>query len=151
MKYTCEITIDLPRQRVIELFDNPDNMSKWMPGLQSFEHLTGARGEPGATARLIFDQGGKQIEMTETILSRNLPEEFSRTYKTEGVENHLVNRFYEEESQRTRWVTETEFTFSGKMKVMASMMKGAFKEQTEEYMERFKNFAETRGAQSLAR
>jgi len=146
MKYTCEVTIDLPRDRVIQLFDNPDNTSKWMPGLKSFEHLAGERGQPGATARLIFDQGGKQVEMTETILSRNLPEEFVGTYETEGVKNHLVNRFYDKEPQKTRWVTETEFTFSGKMKLMAPMMKSSFKEQTQEYMDRFKKFAERASA-----
>jgi len=29
MKYECELIIDLPRDRVIEMFDNPDNLSKW--------------------------------------------------------------------------------------------------------------------------
>jgi hypothetical protein len=33
MNYTCEVVIDLPRDRVIELFDNPQNLTKWQPGL----------------------------------------------------------------------------------------------------------------------
>jgi len=37
MKYSVEI--DLPRDRVIELFDDADNMVKWQSGLQSFEHM----------------------------------------------------------------------------------------------------------------
>jgi len=143
MKYSCEVIIELPRDRVVALFDNPDNLSKWMPGLKSSEHLTGERGQPGATSRMVFDQGGKQIEMIETIVSRNLPEEFTGTFETEGVKNHLVNRFYEDEPQKTRWVTETEFTFSGKLKLMAPMMRSSFQEQTQEYMDRFKRFAET--------
>lgn len=36
MKYTAEIEINKPIDTVIELFDNPDNMGKWMEGLQSF-------------------------------------------------------------------------------------------------------------------
>ena len=44
MKYTREIVIELPRDRVIELFDDADNLSKWQEGLQSFEHVSG---EPG--------------------------------------------------------------------------------------------------------
>ncbi len=48
MKYTCELIVNLPRQRMIELFDNPDNMHKWQPGLVSFEHLSGESGQPGA-------------------------------------------------------------------------------------------------------
>jgi carbon monoxide dehydrogenase subunit G len=30
MKYTTEIEINKAVNKVIELFDNPDNMSKWM-------------------------------------------------------------------------------------------------------------------------
>jgi uncharacterized membrane protein len=143
MKYSCEVTIGLPRQRVVELFDNPDNMSKWMPGLQSFEHLSGEQGQPGATSRLVFEQGGKRMEMVETVVSRNLPDEFSGRYETKGVKNDMVNRFYEEEPEKTRWVTETEFAFTGPMKLMAPMMKGSFSKQTQEFMDRFKQFAET--------
>ena len=31
--YSAEIVINLPRSRVIELFDDADNMFKWQPGL----------------------------------------------------------------------------------------------------------------------
>ena len=36
MKYQNEIEINLPLNRVIELFDNPDNLKRWQPGLESF-------------------------------------------------------------------------------------------------------------------
>ena len=47
MKYSCELTIDLPRDEVIALFDDPDNLVKWQPGLQSFEHISGEAGAAG--------------------------------------------------------------------------------------------------------
>ena len=56
MKYTCQIVIDLPRRRVVELFDDPANLPKWMTGLQSFEHVSGEPGRPGAKSRLLFEQ-----------------------------------------------------------------------------------------------
>ena len=37
MKFTNEVTINLPRARVVELFDNPDNMKQWQKGMESFE------------------------------------------------------------------------------------------------------------------
>jgi hypothetical protein len=43
-EYTVEIEIALPRHRVIELFDNPNNLVRWQTGLQSVEHISG---EPG--------------------------------------------------------------------------------------------------------
>jgi len=39
MKYEIEIDISLSRNKVIELFDNPDNMSKWQPGFVSMGTL----------------------------------------------------------------------------------------------------------------
>ncbi|HNO23164.1 MAG TPA: SRPBCC family protein [Leptospiraceae bacterium] len=77
MKYSVEIEINLPIARVIELFDNPDNLQKWQPGLLSFEHLSGTPGQPGAKSRLTFRMGRGKMIMTETVTVRNLPDEFS--------------------------------------------------------------------------
>jgi hypothetical protein len=143
MQYTTEITIDLPRARVIELFDNSDNMAHWMPGLQSFAHLSGEPGQPGATSKLVFEQGRRVIEMIETITVRNLPDEFSGTYEAQGVWNGVVNRFFDDGPDRTRWVAEHEFKFSGVMRVIAVFMRGAFRKQSAEYMRLFKAFAES--------
>lgn len=93
MKFTNEITIDLPRARVIELFDNPDNMKHWQPGLVSFEHVSGTPGQPGATSRLKYAQGRREGEMIETITVRNLPDEFSGTYDSKGIRNIVKNYF----------------------------------------------------------
>ena len=67
MKYTLEIDIHLPREKVIELFDNPDNMKHWQPGLLSFEPLSGTPGTVGAKSQLKYLMGKREIEMVETI------------------------------------------------------------------------------------
>jgi len=46
MKCTVQIDIDLPREQVIQLFDDPDNLAKWQKGLLSFEHLSGESAFP---------------------------------------------------------------------------------------------------------
>ena len=67
MKYTVHVDLDLPRSRVIELFDDPDNLYKWLRGLQAFEPLSGEPGQPGAKSRFTIKSGGRDIEMVETI------------------------------------------------------------------------------------
>jgi uncharacterized membrane protein len=143
MKFNAEVTINLPRQRVIELFDNADNMSKWQPGLKSFEHLSGTPGQPGAKSKLRYEMNGREIEMIETITVRNLPDEFSGTYDVSGVHNIVVNRFYEAGPDKTRWVTENDFQFKGLMTIMAIFMGGSFRKENEATMQRFKSFAES--------
>lgn len=146
MKYTCELVVNVPRERMLELFDNPDNLVHWQPGLVSFEHQSGEPGQPGAKSKLLYDMNGRKVEMIETITARNLPDEFSGTYEAKGVYNLNENHFYEDGPDRTRWVLDMEFKFSGFMKIMALFMGGAFRKQTMEHMEHFKKFAESAGA-----
>jgi len=142
MKYTLVTEINKPIEEVIKLFDNPDNMSHWMDGLQSFEHLSGTPGQVGAKSILRFKTGKRELQMTETILVRNLPEEFCGAYEAKGVFNMVNNKFIKISEDKTQYITENEFRFTGIMKVMAFMMAGSFKKQSCKYLEDFKSFAE---------
>ena len=144
MKYTLTIDIDLPRQKVIELFDDPDNLKHWQEGFISLEPVSGKPGEVGAKSRLQYRMGKREIEMIETITERNLPETFSGTYDANGVHNIVRNRFEPVGENQTRWVAENEFIFAGfMMKVMGWLMPGAFRKQSLKYLEAFKAFVET--------
>lgn len=145
MKYTCEIEINQPINKVIELFDNAENLSKWMEGLESFEHLSGEAGQPGAKSLLKFKMGKRKMEMTETITVRNLPEEFSGYYEMDGVTNFIKNSFTAISENKTHYRTDNEFVIKKNlvMKVFAFLMPGMFKKQSMKYLESFKKFAES--------
>ncbi|TPD67208.1 SRPBCC family protein [Flavobacterium microcysteis] len=143
MKYTVEIEIDKPIDRVIELFDNTDTMKQWMEGLQSVEHLSGTPGQPGAKLKLKFKMGSREFEMIETVTVRNLPDEFTGTYEANGVLNTVKNSFIKLSDTKTKYVTENEFQLKGFMKVMAFLMPGAFKKQSLKFMSAFKKFVES--------
>ena len=143
MKYTLHIDIDLPRSRVIELFDDPDNLKYWQKGFVSFTPQHGALGAVGSTAFLRYDINGQQTALLETITSSNLPDEFSATYETNGVWNHIHNRFEERTPEQTRWVFDCEFRFTGlMMRIFAFLRPGTFRKQSYSFMEKFKAFAE---------
>ena len=143
MKYSNEITINQPIDKVIALFDSADNLKEWMPGLESFEHLSGEPGQPGAKSRMVFKRGKGTMAMVETITKNNLPEEFSGTYEASGTVNIQQNSFHQADENSTKWVSHSEFRFSGLgMKFMSWIMPGAFKKQSMIFMENFKAFAE---------
>jgi len=142
MEYTNEIKINLPLQKVVELFDNPDNLSKWQPELISFEPVSGEPGKDGAKAKLKYKMGKREIEMVETITKNNLPKEFNGTYETKGVYNEISNRFESIDENTTRWVSHNVFKLSGFMKIIGFLMPGSFSKQSCKYMEQFKEFAE---------
>jgi carbon monoxide dehydrogenase subunit G len=142
MKYTSEIEIAKPIDQVIRLFDNPDNLPRWMDGLQSFEHISGTPGQPGAKSRLKFKMGNREMEMIETIKVRNLPDEFSGTYEAKGTLNLVKAKFVKLAESRTKYISEQEFQFKGVMKIMGFLMPGLFKKQTMKFLTSFKTFAE---------
>ncbi len=141
MKYTVEVEIDRPVDEVVNLFDNPDNMGKWMEGLQSYEHISGEPGHPGAKTKMKFKIGRREVEMVETIISRNLPAEYTVTYDAKDVHNIVINRFIPLDNSRTKYLTENEFQFSGYMKLFGFFLPGTFKKASMKYLTAFKEFA----------
>ncbi|MER3316737.1 MAG: SRPBCC family protein [Allomuricauda sp.] len=142
MNYTTEIVVDVPREEFIKKMDNPENMKHWQQGLIGYEQLSTTPGQEGARMSLSYKMGKREMNLVETIIKRNLPDELHMTYDTKGVHNIQKNHF-KEEGDKTRWVSESEFQFSGfGMKLMAFFMPGAFKKQSLKYMQDFKAFAE---------
>ncbi len=144
MKYTCEITINRPRDEVVALFDDPDNIPKWQEGFKSMEHISGEYGEAGAKSRLTYDMNGREVVLTETLVKRDLPEEVSMIFETDGVYNAMTNKFFDENG-KTRWHSDVEFKFSGFMAIMGFFMPFMFKRQSKKNMQAFKDFAESAG------
>ncbi|MEM7367790.1 MAG: SRPBCC family protein [Bacteroidota bacterium] len=145
MHYTTEIIINQPIDKVVKLFDDPENLKEWQPGLLSFEHFEGEFGEPGSKMRLLYKMGKREIEMIETLLSHNLPEEFTATYEAKNVWNKIKNRFVVVDSKTTKWISENEFRCSGFLRIMVFLFPGSFKKQTLKHMQDFKTFAERNG------
>ena len=142
MRYQEEIILNLPRERVIELFDSFENLKQWQEGLEDIEHLSGESGQPGAKTRLVYNMGRRKLQMIETILTRDMPDEFSGTYDASGVHNIVRNTFHDQ-GETTRWRMDCEFQFRGIMRIMAFFMgQGRFRKQTRKGMESFKRFAE---------
>ena len=133
----------MPRDRVIELFDDPDNMPKWQPDLVSFEHLEGTPGEAGAKSKLTYDIRGRKTVLIETLTLKELPEKFEGTYDTNGIHNIIKNRFIDNGDGTTTWETTSTFELKGfLMKIMAFIAPGMFKKQSKLIQQRFKEFAE---------
>jgi len=143
MKYSTSIEINLPREKVINAFDNQANNSKWMEGLESAEVLSGTPNQEGAKTRLNFNMGKRKIEMIETVKDRNLPDSITMTYQAQGVFNIVKNKFIAVDNHKTRYETENEFQFKGFMKLVGLLMPGSFKKQSIKYLNDFKNFVET--------
>lgn len=144
MKYSNEIIIQVPREKVVELFADPANIAEWQPGFISMELLSGEQGEVGAKSRMKYKMGKREIEMIETITEKNLPDSFCGTYEAKGVWNEVKNYFEALPDGSTRYYAENEFRMSGVMKLFAFLMPAAFRNQSQKYLDLFCEFAERR-------
>jgi hypothetical protein len=138
------VDIELPRHQVVRLLEDPANFKHWQRGLQSLHPLSGESGKEGARTELEYFIGKRHLVMIETILKKNLPEAYFLSYDAKGVHNIQKNYFEELGANSCRWISESEFQFSGfAMKMMGWFMPGMFKKQSQSYMADFKNFAES--------
>ena len=144
MKFTCSVDIDLPRAKVVALFDNSENMKYWQDGFISFEHLAGIPGEVGAQSNITYKMGRKSMVLVETITENNLPKTFHGTYEGDFGKNTMHNFFEELGSDKTRWRAELEYLEANGiiMNLMTKVFPSIPRKQTQKWMDQFKKFAE---------
>jgi len=140
MKFICHTDINAPLHKVIELFENPDNLKEWQDGFKSLEPIRGAPGEVGAKSKLTYEK----LELVETIIRNELPEEFKANYEHKHMTNTMSCKFTKIESNKTRFEQEIEYTqFNGFLpKLIAKLFPGMFKKQVQKWLNQFKVFAE---------
>lgn len=142
MKYSVHVDIKRPRAEVVEIFDNPDHLTRWQPDLIELEPLAGIPGQPDSQLRLVYRLGKRELEMIETVTERSLPERMAMRFETAGMTNRMVNRF-EDLGDSTRWHADHEFIGTGWMKLMTWLLPGAFRKESLKTMRRFKTFVES--------
>lgn len=140
MKFSCHIDINLPIHLVIKIFENPKNLKEWQDGFRSITPISGIPGEVGSKSKLTYDK----LELIETILRNELPEEFKAKYEHKHMVNTMSCKFKEIEPHITRLEQEIHYTeFNGFLpKLMAKLFPGMFKKQVQKWLHQFKTFAE---------
>ncbi len=141
MKYQHSIIINLPREEMIKKFSDPELFPKWQRGFIFFKPLSGELGSEGSKNLLKYNMNNREIEMTETVLNNDLPDSFAATYEAKGVYNIQQNQFVDKGNE-TEWICDSEFKFSGMMKIIGALMPQTFKKQSYQFMSDFKAFAE---------
>ncbi len=145
MKFLCSAIVNLPIDKVVELYINPDNLKHWQDGFISFEHISGDPGAVGSKSKLLYTIGKRQMELIETIRVNDLPEEFSATYAAKSMVNNMTTNFTALSDNKTRYDMHIDYTkFNGILpKLMSILMPGMFKKQSQKWLDQFKVFAES--------
>ncbi len=146
MKMKVEAEIRASRDFVWAVFENPDNLTRWQPTLESFTHRTGEVGQPGATSELVYNENGKKITMIETVTERQKPQFMAGIYDSARATSLIVIHLEEIDDNTTRFVSYTNMKFKGMMKIMSVFVAKSIRDRTEADLNRFKLLVETDAA-----
>ncbi|NER83266.1 MAG: SRPBCC family protein [Leptolyngbya sp. SIO1D8] len=144
MKYTNKVEINLPVDQVVKLWQNHEHFDKWQTGYLKTTLLEGEASAQGSKSEILLCIKGKEMRLIQTVLISNLPEEKKILVEHEHMTNTLSTRFKELNNSRTECISETEYTkFNGLIpKVMATLFPGIFRQQSQKWLDNFKEFAE---------
>ncbi len=143
MKHKTEVVIGADRATVWRLFDDADNLAKWQPTLKSIVHRSGTPGQPDAVAELTYDEGGRDVVITETITARREPDFLAGIYDSRWGGAIVVNHFEDDSDGGTRWTAYHNQSFRGLMKILSLFSHRAIVSRIDDDAERFKLFVES--------
>jgi uncharacterized protein YndB with AHSA1/START domain len=144
MKYEAEIKAG--RDVVWAAFDNPDNLSRWQPALESFTPVSGEPRQPGSVSELVYKEKGKKITARETVTERREPLFLAGTIDNAWATTLIVHHFEEIDEHNTRFVSYTNTQFKGIMKLMSLFVARSIRTRAQADLDRFKLFVETETA-----
>lgn len=132
MKLTTTIIINKPIKEVWDFYDDPDNLKLWLRGFQTFEHVSGERGQIGAKSRHTYLENGKTIIMDEEITARIPYKEFSGILTHDIMSTTLTNTFEDLGNGSTRLVCIVDTKFKPFfLRLLSPLMKGMFRRRQE--------------------
>ena len=144
MKFTCSVIINQPVEKTVALFSNPDHLKEYQDGFLRKDLISGQEGQEGAVSNMYYKMGKREMEITETIVTNNLPDEFFGRYHHKHMDNTMKCWFEAIDTNTTHYHTEIHYTaFRGLLpKLMATLFPGMFRKQVQKWLNNFKVFAE---------
>ncbi|MFD9704791.1 SRPBCC family protein [Lentzea sp. NPDC059081] len=135
MRFTKEVVLDKPIDRVRVLTSDPGHLHHWQPDLVSITQHGDTPGAAGSTATLEY----RKFTLEETVLSATADERISR-YATTGMVHTITNRYSVVDDQHTLLVCDNEFELSGLLKLGRKVVERTLREQVERNVDSFKAF-----------
>lgn len=111
----CSVTVNAPASTAFAVFNDTANMHIWMDNYKRMEHISGEKNQVGSKSKLVIDENGRELAMTETITAFEQDKLFAFDMEDEFADFHVEVRFEEVNGQ-----TIISQTSDGKGKGMAA-------------------------------
>ncbi|RKF03133.1 polyketide cyclase/dehydrase/lipid transport protein [Tenacibaculum lutimaris] len=141
--YTNEVTVNKPVKEVFSDFQNVELMKQWMPEVKSIETLEEKPNKVGSTYKVVVENQGKLVTMTEEVLAFKENEKLTFHFDAENMLK-TDDYVFTSEGNTTKIVQTTTCTSeSYVMSCLFPYFKGALKKMSQQYLDEFKKASET--------
>jgi uncharacterized membrane protein len=136
------IEIDRPLSEVYAAFNDPDNLPRWITGLQRTEPISGTPGQVGARTRQIYLERGRTVELIEVITAHEPMKRFAGEIEGQGV-NCAIRVEFVDRGRSTLVVASCDVTSrSFMLGLMLPLVKRSIRKRQSDDFERFKRLLE---------
>lgn len=122
MKSTYSIDINASPDRVFYWLDEPQRVMQWVHGLVENEDLVVTDNRVGSTFRQVYDENGREMEMTGRVTHYQAPHGLAVDIQGKAFDLTVDYELTEIGKSKTRLVQKSKISFKGLMKVMSWFM-----------------------------
>ncbi|WP_428740568.1 SRPBCC family protein [Tenacibaculum sp.] len=140
--YTNEVQINKPVNEVFADFQNVDLMKQWMPEVKSIETLEEKTNKVGSTYRVVVDNQGRMVTMTEEILAFEENKRITFHFDAESISKIDDYVFFSEGNTTKIIQTTTSTSESYIMSCLLPYFKSKPRRISQQYLDQFKKASE---------
>lgn len=141
--YNATITINKPVEQVFSTFTTTHKVQNWIPEIKSVETIQENIGKTGSTYKIVLDNKGQVITMTQKVMAYIPNEKVTLFFDAENMLKKDDYRFEENNGTTTITLSSSCRSDSYIMACMFPFFKSTFKRQDQSYLNNFKSFIET--------
>lgn len=140
--YITEVTVNKSIKEVFEIFNNSENIKNWVPEVKSFEVINKNPGKTGSVYKIVIDNKGQEVTMTEKVMAYVPNEKVTLFFDAEGMLKRDDYIFKEKDGVTIITLNTSCQSDSYILACIFPYFKGTFRKQDQSYLNNFKAFAE---------
>ena len=140
--YRAEVNVNKSIKVVFEIFNNSENIKNWVPEVKSFEVVNTNPGKTGSVYKIVIDNKGQEVTMTEKVMAYVPNEKVTLFFDAEGMLKRDDYIFKEKDGVTTITLNTSCQSDSYILACIFPYFKGTFQKQDQSYLNNFKAFAE---------
>jgi predicted small secreted protein len=140
--YSAQVSINKPVNEVFKTFNNSENIKDWIPEVKSFEVVKNNPGKTGSIYKIVVDNKGQEITMTEKVLAYVENEKVTLFFDAENMLKTDDYIFTEKDGITTITQNSSCKSESFLLACVFPYVKWKFENQDQSYLNNFKAFIE---------